>query len=192
LFYQIAHFVVSLFLIIFCRFQVEGKENFPQKGGVLVASNHRSNMDPVAVGCALSRGIHYMAKEELFQIPLLSWLVIQLKAFPIKRGGADRQAIRKALTLLQEGEVVGIFPEGTRSKNGELGTPQSGIGLLALKANCPIIPLALMGTEKPFGPIKIRIGQPILLTINKEEKKQAEEVSKEIMQEIAKLLAEVK
>lgn len=170
--------------------QVEGGENFPKEGPVLVASNHRSNMDPVAIGCSLQREIHFMAKEELFKIPVLSFIVTQWKAFPVKRGIADRQAIRNALDLIKRGAVIGLFPEGTRSKNGLLGPAYPGVGLLALKANCPVIPIALKGTEKMFGPIIVQIGKPIYFSgEEKVDKLKAEETSKKIMEEIAKLLS---
>jgi len=188
LIYWFSHFLLSRFLRIFYGFKVIGLENFPIDGPVLVASNHRSNMDPVAVGCALRREIHYLAKEELFKIPILNWIIRQWKAFPIKRGGADRQAIKTALGILQQGKVVGVFPEGTRSKTGELGQPQSGVGLLAIKGNCLVVPLVLLGTQKLFGPITVKIGQPLDFSRKEGERVKAEEVSRQIMEGIAKLL----
>lgn len=182
--------MVGNFLRIFYRLRVEGIENFPKEGAVLVASNHRSNMDPVALGCALKRPIHFMAKEELFKVPVLKWIIIQWKAFPVKRGGGDRQAIKTALNILQEKGVVGLFPEGTRSKNGKLGFAQPGAGLLAIKSNSLIVPVALLGTEKTLGPITVKIGKPLYLSKPEEGKLKAEIVSNQIMGEIAKLLEE--
>lgn len=189
MFYWFCHFIVGWFLKIFYGLRVEGLENFPGEGPVLMASNHRSNMDPVAIGCALNREIHFMAKEELFEISVLKWIIIQWKAFPVKRGGADRHAIKLALDILANNGVVGLFPEGTRSKTGELGPAHPGIGLLAAKGNCPVVPIALLGTDRLFGPIKVKIGKPLQF-FTEEEKLKAEEISKRIMNEIAKLLKE--
>lgn len=191
MFYWFCHFIVGWFLKIFYRFRVEGLENFPQDGPVLVASNHRSNIDPVAIGCALKREIHFMAKEELFKIPFLRFIIIQWKAFPVKRGVADRQAIKTALDIMKSGKVLGLFPEGTRSKNGELGPAQPGIGLLAVKGDCLVVPIALLGTHKLSGPITVRIGKPLSLSKQGEErldKAKAEKVSEKIMEEIDNLL----
>lgn len=192
MFYWFCHWTVGNFLKIFYGLRVEGIDNFPKEGPVLLACNHRSNMDPVAVGCALQRPIHFMAKEELFNIPVLKWIIIQWKAFPVKRGGGDRKAIKIALDILQENGIVGLFPEGTRSKTGELGTAHPGIGLLAIKGNCPVVPVALLGTQKPWGPITIKIGKTLNFSKSQSqgEKLRAEIVSEKIMEEIAKLLDE--
>lgn len=191
MFYWIAHFFVTWYLKIFYRFKVEGLENLPPLGPVLAASNHRSYMDPVAVGCALNRSVHYMAKEELFKVPILNLIIVGLKAFPVKRGTGDRQAFKTALNLLKKGEILGLFPEGTRSKTGKLGSPHPGVGLLALKGNCPVVPIALLGTDKKFGPITVRIGKPIIFQEEKIDKEATEKVSKAIMNEIEHLLQEV-
>lgn len=190
MFYWFCHLVVGAFLKVFYGLRVEGIENFPREGPVLLACNHRSNMDPVAVGCALQRPIHFMAKEELFKIYVLKWIITQWKAFPVKRGGGDRKAIKTALDILKENGIVGLFPEGTRSKTGELGPAHPGVGLLAVKGNCPVVPVALLGTQKPLGPITVKIGKALKFSKSEGEKLRAEAVSGKIMEEIAKLLEE--
>lgn len=163
--YRFLRFLARL-LFIFCHWKVQGRENLPREGPVIVAANHISNWDPIAVASALSRPVHFMAKEELFEHQVLSRLLTAINAFPVKRGSPDRKAIRNALSVLAQGEVLGIFPEGSRSKTGELAKPYPGIAMLALKARVPVIPVACIGTDRflPWGwrkPFIIRIGKPL-------------------------------
>ncbi|AEG61164.1 lysophospholipid acyltransferase family protein [Desulforamulus ruminis] len=183
--------VIRLILLIWRRWQVIGVEHLPQRGGVVVVSNHVSNLDPVVVGCALTRPIHFMAKIELFKISIIGWFLRQLKSFPIHRDKSDRQAIRTALELLQSGEVLGIFPEGTRSKSGELQKPHIGAALLAVKADVPILPIALKGTKGFFTKIVVLVGEPIYLPEvwhNRPGKEELEKLSEQAMGQVAALL----
>ena len=129
-----------------------------------------------------------MAKEELFEAPILKSLLPSLQAFPVKRGMSDRQAMRKALSVLKDGEVVGLFPEGTRSKNGELQKGLAGAGFFALRGNAVVMPCAIIGPYKPFKRLKVVYGKPIDMTPYRERKASAEEVTEVIMGEIKKLL----
>ncbi|SDD38373.1 lysophospholipid acyltransferase family protein [Sporomusa acidovorans] len=182
----------TLFSIVF-RWQIIGAENIPP-GGVIIAANHISLWDPPVIGSALSRRIHFMAKEELFTNRIFSWIITKLGAFPVKRGTADRTAIRTALTILEKGAVLGIFPEGTRSKNGKLGNPEPGLALLALKAGVPIIPTAVIGTNKVFSNgcllprFKVIFGNPIILSRSETVKESMEAMSSKVMTEIGNLL----
>ncbi|MDR3563910.1 MAG: lysophospholipid acyltransferase family protein [Negativicutes bacterium] len=193
--YKIIRFLVKCLLVAVFRLRVTGLENMPS-GGCIVASNHISLWDPPLIGCALPvrRPIHFMAKEELFRIPIFSWVITQLQAFPVRRGAADRNAIRAAIQLLSDGEIVGMFPEGTRSKTGRLGTAQPGLGMLAVKAGVPIIPVALTGSNQVFGKgqifpqFTVRFGQPLYLASNKTDRENSDYINATIMQEIAKLL----
>lgn len=144
----------------------EGMENLPQSGPVIVVANHISNWDPLILGFALPRPLCYMAKAELFNIPVLKSLLPMVYAFPIKRGAVDRQAIRTAMELVKEGKILGIFPEGHRVLKGTPIEVKPGAALIALKAGCPIIPAACIGTRGvlPFGwvkPLKIKLGRPV-------------------------------
>lgn len=193
--YYFARGLCRLFFV-FLGLKKEGIEKIPQKGPVIVAANHVSNWDPIMVGIALTRPVHFMAKVELFNNKILGKLLTALHAFPVKRGKADRKAIRQALELLEEGKVLGIFPEGARKKVLRDAQVQSGVALLALKSGVSIIPVACIGTDKnfPLGwfrPLLVRVGDPVDLDKYKGQKITSallEEVSKEIMQEIISLL----
>lgn len=163
-FYEIARAIIRTSLKI-KSYKVEGLEHFPARGPVIVAANHVSFWDPVLVGCALQRQIYFMAKEELFKIPIFGKLLTKLGAFPVKRGQGDIAAIRKSLAILKEGKVLGIFPEGTRSKSGEIQEAMSGIVLIMEKSKAPIVPVKVYGTKgllsQKRGEVGVIIGQPI-------------------------------
>lgn len=179
-----------------------GAENIPPTGGVILAPNHRSFADPPVVGCGMNRKVHYMAKEELFKVPILGKLIRAVGSFPVRRGMADRAALKKAIKMLEEGRVVCIFPEGTRSVDGRLKDPELGIGLIALKSRAPVVPVAVLGTDKVLGPhsklprrhqIKVIYGKPITfddLYEGSHGREALEEVGRRTMDAIASLLAE--
>lgn len=184
------------FFKVFFRYKIIGAENIPTSGGVVIASNHISLWDPPIVGAGLNRPVNFMAKEELFATGPLRWIITIMKAFPVKRGAADRGAIRHAINLLKNGEILGLFPEGTRSKTGELGKPEAGIGMIVLKAGVPIVPAAIIGTNKVFKDgwilpqFIIKFGKPIIITEEKNDRENMENIGKVIMQEISCLLKE--
>ncbi|GIM48214.1 1-acyl-sn-glycerol-3-phosphate acyltransferase [Collibacillus ludicampi] len=184
----------SLFRLLFkvvYRWRIEGRENVPTSGAVVVCSNHISLLDPPLLGASLERQVFFMAKEELFRIPVISFLIRRFGAFPVKRGAGDRAALRTALSILQRGDVLGIFPEGTRSKTGRLGKPQSGVSLLAIKGNAVVVPAAIIGPFRMFRPIRIVFGKPIDLSQYRDQKLTSaflDEVSLKIMDEIRALM----
>ncbi|ACX52265.1 1-acyl-sn-glycerol-3-phosphate acyltransferase [Ammonifex degensii KC4] len=188
MFYWFAWLVCRLYLHIFRSFRVEGLEHFPREGPVIVAANHQSYLDPVALGCALPRRVYYMAKEELFHIPVLRTLIRWLGAFPVKREEMDRRALRTALNLLARGQVVGIFPEGTRSREGKLLPLQPGAALLALKSGAPVVPVALTGTRGWWGRVRVKIGRPFYLTADGPSRSQLTEGSRKIEVALKELL----
>jgi len=126
-----------------------GVENVPATGAVL-AGNHVSYMDPVLLWCGAPRPCRFMAKRELWDNPVLGWALPRLWSFPVARGEADRAAIGAATEYLRAGELVGIFPEGTRADltSGEAGTAHGGAAFLAIRAGVPIVPVAFAGTER--------------------------------------------
>jgi 1-acyl-sn-glycerol-3-phosphate acyltransferase len=184
--YKIAKFIVGILLRILYKIEVIGKENVPKNGAVIICSNHISNLDPPIVGITCPRDIHFMAKEELFENSFLRWLLQKLHAFPVKRGNQDRQALRNGIKVLKEGKVLGVFPEGTRSKSGELGKGLAGAGFFALRSDAAIVPCAIKGKYEKFKKLKVIYGKPIVL--DKDIKRNAQEVVDLIMDEIQKLL----
>ncbi|MCC6442792.1 MAG: 1-acyl-sn-glycerol-3-phosphate acyltransferase [Armatimonadetes bacterium] len=152
------------------RPRVEGHERIPATGPVILVSNHLSMADPPFLGGMVRRPVRFMAKEELFRVPLLGSLVRALGTFPVRRGAADRSALRQCLAWLEAGEVVGLFPEGTRSPDGRLQKLEQGIAYIALKSKAPVVPVAIQGTEKLLAPhakfprparLLIRFGPPL-------------------------------
>lgn len=191
-FYDFARSVVYGVFKPLYRVEVIGRENIPPEGGVLLCSNHINNFDPITVGMMASRPVHFMAKEELFTVPILGKMVPHLNAFPVKRGMSDREALRKGLAILKEGKVLGLFPEGTRSKTGELGKGLAGAGFFALRTDAQIVPCAVVGPYKLLHKLKIVYGKPISMEAVRKSKGSAEEATELIMGEIRKLLDEHK
>ncbi len=146
--YHFFHVIARPLLKSLFRFQVFGARNMPSNGGVLLVSNHVSYLDPVFMGAAVDRNLHYMARSTLFKPGLIGRFLLSMNAFPVHLGVPDRGAIRRALQLLEDGNVLHIFPEGTRSIDGTLGTAQAGAGFIAYRTAAPVVPVFLDGTEK--------------------------------------------
>jgi 1-acyl-sn-glycerol-3-phosphate acyltransferase len=169
--YSICKTICQVTLRIICHIRIFGHDNIPEEGPVILASNHVSYLDPVLVGLTTKRKVYFMARESLFRIPVFGWIIRHVSAFPIKRDGvSDTSAIKRSLKLLKKGEVVGIFPEGTRSTAGNLLEAQAGIGMIALKSQAAVIPIFIKGADKalPKGarmikPARIEVicGKPI-------------------------------
>jgi 1-acyl-sn-glycerol-3-phosphate acyltransferase len=188
--YSFVRSLVGGVLKPYYRIETFGLENFPKEGGVLLCSNHIDNLDPPVVGITAPRPVHFMAKEELFSVPLLGKIVPHLNAFPVKRGMSDREALRKGLNILKEGKVLGLFPEGTRSKNGELGKGLAGAGFFALRTEAKVVPCAIIGPYKSFHSLKVVYGKPIVMEELRDAKASAEETTEMIMSAIRKLMDE--
>ena len=199
--YAIGKFLSASVCKVFGRWKVIGRENIPKTGGVILCGNHVSYIDPPALGGGATRPVHFMAKLELFRIPVLGFLIRHVGAFQVKRGTADRTALRKAVELLESGEVVGMFPEGARSLDGKLKPPEAGVGMIALRARAPVIPVALVNTEKllpphsflfKFSRVKVIYGKPIPLDdlAGQSGREAVDEVGRRIMSAIAELLRE--
>ncbi|SCG83359.1 1-acyl-sn-glycerol-3-phosphate acyltransferase [Proteiniborus sp. DW1] len=159
-------FARGLLLVIFrlaFRIELQGIENIPDKGKVIVCSNHVSVLDPIIVGISIPRQIHFMAKKELFQNKFLSSLLGKLGAFPVDRDGADLAAIRNSLKVLKCDNVLGIFPEGTRKKDEDADNAKPGIAMISIKGKAPIIPIYIDTEYKLFRKTRVIIGKPIIL-----------------------------
>jgi len=189
-FYAFAKSVVYTIFKPWYRIEAIGVENFPKEGGVLLCANHIHNFDPIVVGIMAPRPVHYMAKEEIFRVPVLGGIVKKCNAFPVKRGFSDREALRTGLKILKDGNVFGLFPEGTRSKNGELGKGLSGAGFFALRTEANVVPCAVIGPYKSFKRLKVVYGKPIAMDEMRKAKASAEDVTELIMSEIHKLIIE--
>jgi len=187
----------------FGRFRVEGTENVPAQGGVILAPNHASYVDPPMVGAALRRPTWYMAKQELFEVPVFGWLIRRTRAFPVRRGAPDRRALRRALELLAAGEVVTIFPEGERRQPGnQLRDPELGLAFIAAHSGAPVVPVALLGTANLLPPgakfprfarTIVRFGQPLSFAHYGERrpsKEHLQAISEEILAAIRRLMDE--
>ncbi len=185
--YPFARGLVGAIIKPLYRIEVIGKENIPKEGGVLICSNHIDNLDPPVVGVTSPRHIHFMAKEELFNIPVLGAILPKINAFPVKRGMSDREALRTALKVLKEGNVLGIFPEGTRSRDGKLGKGLTGVGFFALRTDCVVVPCAILGPYKLFGKLRVVYGEPVEMEKFRIEKASPEEVTNKIMDSIREL-----
>ncbi|WP_227395264.1 lysophospholipid acyltransferase family protein [Jeotgalibacillus aurantiacus] len=186
--YSFAKGLVKSVLTPLYRIRVIGKEHIPGEGGVLICANHIDVLDPPVVGITATRPVSFMAKEELFHAPVLKNILPGLHAFPVKRGMGDREALRRGLNQLKEGHVVGLFPEGTRSKDGQLGQGLAGAGFFALRSDAAVVPCAIIGPYKPFKRLKVVYGKPIEMGPLKERKASAAEVTEIIMAEIKSLI----
>jgi 1-acyl-sn-glycerol-3-phosphate acyltransferase len=182
----------NLFRIIFFgifRLKVIGRDNIPAAGGVILCSNHISNLDPPLLGTPVPRKVRFMAKAELFKVPLLGSIIAAVGAFPIKRGGVSKESLRLAASILKEGGVLGIFPEGTRG--GGEGGGKKGAASLALRTGAQVVPVAIIGKYIPFRRMKIVYGQPLDLSECRNGGAQSSELATElIMQNIRRLIAE--
>jgi 1-acyl-sn-glycerol-3-phosphate acyltransferase len=150
--------------------KVYGIENVPETGGVLLVANHQSYLDPVLVAVRLRRAVSFMAKSELFENPLLGWLIRSLHAYPVRKGEGDIGAIRQAIQRLNDGYALNVYPEGTRTLDGNIAPLEKGIALILRKVDVPVIPVAIEGSfgawpkgEKIFHPHPIRVnyGKPL-------------------------------
>ncbi|MCW2968688.1 MAG: 1-acylglycerol-3-phosphate O-acyltransferase, partial [Solirubrobacteraceae bacterium] len=145
--YWLTRAVLQSFFHLYFRLSRIGREHIPQEGPVILAANHRSFLDPFVIGCMVRRPCYFVAKKELFSNRFIAWFLNCLGAFPIDRGNADGDAMSTARAILERGDVVVIFPEGTRTRPGGLGRPKRGVGRLALETGAPVVPIAVIGTE---------------------------------------------
>lgn len=190
MFYAILKFILQILFKIFLRLEVKGAENIPATGPLVIASNHLSLLDPPVIGVAATRKVNFMAKQELF-VPVLGAIYKELGAFPVKRGGADRAAIKYGIDLMLNGEVLAIFPEGTRSKTGALGKAAPGALMMAGKAKAAIVPTCVKGTDlkrqgKLWPKVSVTFGKPIYFP-------EAAPMTKELLHELTEaLMLEIK
>jgi 1-acyl-sn-glycerol-3-phosphate acyltransferase len=190
--FLIAGSVVKPLMRVWFRIRVEGGDNVPREGPVILASNHRSNMDPVLLASAVKRPVAFMAKAELFVGPL-GWIMRWIGQFPVRRGGIDREALRRVDAVLARGSMLGLFPEGTRG-DGTFAAVHPGLAYIVVRQRCPVLPVVIFGTERvrrrfgwlPFAsPVRIVIGPAIDLpqsTSDRAGRRAASEVLRQRLQ----------
>jgi cytidylate kinase len=170
--YVVVRFILAVLLRTAFRLEVTGAENIPKHGPVIVAPNHRSLIDHPVVGAVTDRQVWFMGKEELFRNAIAAKILRSMGAFPVRRGKPDRASLQRCLDLLAAGEVVGIYPEGTRRPDARFDEPEDGFAYIAMRSGAPIVPVALSGTEAVlprgrkfprFVKIRVRIGEPFRL-----------------------------
>jgi glycerol-3-phosphate dehydrogenase (NAD(P)+) len=166
--YWVVRAIFVPFFLVYFRLQRVGREHLPRSGPLLLASNHRSFLDPFVIGTLVRRPVYYMAKRELFEKRWQAWVLNALGAFPVDRGGGDSDAMATARAILARGDCVVVFPEGTRVRPGPLGDPRRGIGRLALETGAPVAPVAVIGSDavrrgwriRPRK-VRLRVGRPL-------------------------------
>jgi 1-acyl-sn-glycerol-3-phosphate acyltransferase len=150
MFYYVVRAIAWLLLKIFWQMEVIGTENVPEKRGVIIASNHVSYLDPAVLVASLNRKIYFVTKKEVFKNTFVSFILKKLNAFSLDRENVDIVAFKKAINILREEKVLGIFPEGTRSSNGELQELKLGVIKIAMKTGVSILPVGISGTHKIY------------------------------------------
>ena len=167
--YRLLRLAGHFLLRTMARWKVTGVENVPPQGRLIVASNHLHFLDPVALGMALPRQIVFMGKVEVFRAPVLGWIARTVKGIPVRRGEVDRRALRRAVSVLEAEQALGMLPEGTRSRTGQLLQGRDGVALVALRTGAPVLPVGLVGTQQIFPALRrlertelrVAIGEPI-------------------------------
>lgn len=196
---------LRILFFLFGGYHARGAERIPKSGGVILASNHISDIDPTAIGLATPRPLWFMGKAELFDIPILGWILHRVQTFPVRRGQPDRAALRRVDRLLLRGEAVVIFPEGRDSLDGRLQALQPGAAMIALKNQVPLLPIALRGTSTVMPPglfvprwfvsrTFVHVGQPIFpseVPENLNARQQREWLTERLHQALRNLLSGV-
>ncbi|MGC1305686.1 MAG: lysophospholipid acyltransferase family protein [Phormidesmis sp.] len=185
--------VVSPVLHGYLRGRVYGAKKVPMAGPLIVVANHASNFDPPLLASGMRRPVSFMAKESLFEVPVLAPAIRAYGAYPVKRGSADRSAIREAIKQLENGWAVGIFLQGVRTPDGRIPLPKLGAAMIAAKAQVPLLPVSLWGTEKILSPgsalpkpspVTIRIGELIAPPVTTRDKAALKAVTQRCTAEI--------
>ena len=192
-FYSTAKKIVRVLLWPFYKVETEYRAELPQEQGYIMASNHVSDMDPVMLGLAFHKPLNFMAKEELFRIPVFNSIIRALGAFPVARGKGDQAAIDHAVGIVKNGGVLGIFPEGTRFKDGKLHRLKSGAVVIAAKTGADVLPPCIPDEQRRFlrRHVKVVFGVPIknhILNLTEQSKSELRAANKLLAEGIAELM----
>jgi 1-acyl-sn-glycerol-3-phosphate acyltransferase len=197
--YNAVHLFTTVVKPLFCRLKAEGIENMPLQGSCVLTCNHTMGPDFLVVGYASRRQVYFMAKQELFEIhPALTWLFNTAGAFSIRRGETDLVAVGHAIELVKSGHVLGMFPEGTRSRSGKLQRGRSGAARIAIQAQAPVVPAYVANagpiflrsnywSTKPRAAVTVRFGPPLPPPANANDSRALRTFTREIMQAIGEL-----
>ncbi|MCX7772168.1 MAG: 1-acyl-sn-glycerol-3-phosphate acyltransferase [Clostridia bacterium] len=192
--YRVGQFIFWLYFTLFYRVKMIGSQNIPKTGPVLIYANHPTALDMFLIAYKVKRPIHYMAKVELFKNPIVAFLLRGVGAFPVSRGKGDVGSVKTAFRLLQEGKIVGVFPEGTRTPKKDPKKRKAGAALLAVHTNAPIVPIGIGGRIKPFSKVEIIVGEPFMIKRTTEEehpgKDELVEITQDIMDKIYALIGQ--
>jgi len=189
--YKIAWVLLKIYFFIVYRFTIRGRENVPASGGVIFCANHVSLMDPVILAMITRRQVRYVAKRELFNGSFASFFLKRLGAFPVDRSKTDMTAYKKAIELLKNGEVLGVFAQGARFKELDAKDAKAGVALFALKSDAEVVPVAINTTYKPFSRISVNVGKPADLSGYRDKKLKSDmlnEITENIMNEVERLM----
>jgi len=176
--YRFLQFWAQLLFVLLFGIRVFWRDRVPRKGGVLLVANHQSFLDPVIAAVGLPRRVSYLARSDLFHGKIFTWLISSLGALPMRRGTADTAAVKGAIRMLRAGQAVLVFPEGTRTPDGSVGTFHSGMCMMAARANVPIVPVAIDGAFETWprgrklfrlGCIRVAYGRPVRVVRKKGE-----------------------
>ncbi len=193
--YRIGRVIFRAIFATYFRYRVLGAERVPLMGGVILASNHASFIDPPLVGCGVPRGINFLARESLFRFPLMGALLRSWNVVPVDRDGGGAKGLKTILDRLLAGNGIVLFPEGTRTKDGQLQPARSGIGLTVIKSKAPVVPVRVFGAFEAFGRhskfprpyrVAVKYGQPMHFEALRAEAKTCDKARmKEIYQQVA-------
>lgn len=183
--YWFGWLVFKLIFSTIYRQQISGLKNLPKTGSYILAANHQSHADPPIIGSCINRPIYFIAKKELFEVPIIGWLIKRTNAFPVDRAIADMCALKNALKILQSGGILLIFPEGTRYKPRKIRKLKNGAAMLSVTTNSPVIPVAVINSDKlsSFKKIKVKFGVPMKF----DSSENYDSITNKIMTEIEKL-----
>jgi 1-acyl-sn-glycerol-3-phosphate acyltransferase len=203
--YLMAWFTFRVLFKAYFRWQIYNVEHVPLEGGVIIASNHASYVDPPLIGTALWRHVNFLAREDLFSIPVVGWLLRDWEVVPVDRDGGGAVGLRAILDRLLAGRGIVLFPEGTRTRDGKLQPVRSGIGLTVIKSTAPVVPVRIFGSYEAYGRhrllprpyhIALKFGQPMRFEQLRSEAKVCtkprlkqiyQQVANEIMAAVARL-----
>ena len=172
--------IMRIWFAIMFKVEIRGRENVPAEGNAIICANHYSNYDPFAAAIYLDRLPRYIGKKELFENKFLAWLLNEVRVFPLDRKAAmDMKAVKTGLKVLKDGEILGIFAEGTRVKEGQHVDAKGGVALFAMKGNAYVIPCAISGKYKFRNKITVEYGKPLTL-----DEYRGQKLTAEVMEEI--------